>query len=133
MTQLLFDDEGTISRRQWWIGTLMLLAVQQIAESVAGRWLAPLGLDRPVLLFTSLALLIPFHSVNAKRFRACGRSPARALWGGILAGLVILSGAFLRWPALDLILGLGLCLVILWYLVDLGILDHESGVRGSAA
>ncbi len=97
------------------------------------RWLAPRGLDVPALLFVSLALLIPFHAVNAKRFRACGRSPGLALWGGVLAGLTILAGTFLRWPPLDLALGLGLCLVILWYIVDLGILAHEEETRESAA
>ncbi len=129
MTQLLFDDEGRITRRQWWIGTLVLLAAQLAAETAATRWLAPLGLDRPALLFVSLALLIPFHAVNAKRFRALGRSPDLALWGGGLAGLSILCGAFLRWPQLDLALGLGLCIVILWYIVDLGILEHVQPVR----
>ncbi len=133
MTQLLFDDEGVITRRQWWIGTLVLLALQQVAEAAAARWLTPLGLDRPALLFVSLALLIPFHAVNAKRFRGCGRSPDLALWGGGVAGLSILAGAFLRWPALDLALGLGLCLVIIWYIVDLGILDHEIAVRDFTA
>lgn len=131
MTQLLFDDEGVITRRQWWAGTLLLVAMQLAAESIVARWLAPMGLDGPALLFVSLVLLIPFHAVNAKRFRACGRSPALALWGGGLAGLTILAGAFLRWPSLDLALGFGLCLVILWYIIDLGILDHGLVIRDS--
>ncbi len=76
----------------------------------------------------SLSLLIPFHAVNAKRFRAIGRSPGLALWGGGIAGVSVLSSTFLRWPTLDLSLGLALCLVILWYLVDLGVLDHQPRI-----
>ena len=124
MTQLLFNDEGSITRRQWWIGTITLLALQFAAEIAAQRWLRPRGLDRPALLFTSLALLIPFHTVNSKRFRAIGRSPDLALAGGALAGLSILTSAFAGKPTLDLAFGLCLCGVILWYVVDLGVLDY---------
>jgi len=126
MTQLLFDDEGVISRRQWWAGVAILIAAQSFAGWLAAHWLAPRGLDRPAVLFLSLAILIPFHAVNAKRFRAIGRPPSLALCGGALAALTTLADAFLKSPTLDLGLGLALIATILWYAVDLGVLDHDS-------
>jgi uncharacterized membrane protein YhaH (DUF805 family) len=126
MTQLFLDDEGTISRRQWWIGTLALLAIQFFAESLMARWLGPPGLDGPLMLSLSLAILVPFHAVNAKRFRAIGRPPWLALWGGGVAGLSILAGAFLRLPALDVAIGLALIATIGWFIVDLGVLAHDA-------
>ena len=126
MTQLFLDDEGTIARRQWWIGTLALLCIQFLAEALTARWFGPQGLDGPLMLSLSLAILVPFHAVNAKRFRAIGRPPELALWGGGLAGLSILAGVFLNLPALDAALGLLLIMTIGWYVVDLGVLDHDA-------
>ena len=126
MTQLFLDDEGTIARRQWWIGTLALLCIQFLAEALTARWFGPQGLDGPLMLSLSLAILVPFHAVNAKRFRAIGRPPALAVWGGSIAGLSILAGAFLRLPSLDAALGLILIATIVWYVVDLGVLNHDA-------
>ena len=124
MSELLLADEGAISRRQWWTGTLLLGVGQLLAGWMATRWLG--RFDRPAMLFLSLAALIPFHAVNAKRFRAIGRDPALALWGGGVVGSSVLSGAFVKLPILDIALGLGLIAIVLWHVVDLGVLDHEA-------
>jgi len=128
LMQLLFDDEGAISRRQWWNGTLALVVAHVLAGWIAAVALGPSGLDRPAMLFVSLALLIPFHAVNAKRSRAIGRPPVLALAAAAIAGASILAGAFARTPELDLSLGLGLTAAILWCVLDLGVLDHAAGV-----
>jgi uncharacterized membrane protein YhaH (DUF805 family) len=124
LAQLLFDDEGVITRRQWWIGTFVLVAFQILAEYLAGRHLLSSGFGRPAMLFLSIALLIPFYSINAKRFRAIGSMPELALAGGVLPLLAILSDTFLAFPKLDMALGLLILAVILWYIVDLGLLYH---------
>jgi uncharacterized membrane protein YhaH (DUF805 family) len=125
LAQLLFNDEGVITRRQWWIGTSILVAFQLLADYLAGRYLLSSGLGRPSLLFLSIALLIPFYSVNAKRFRAIGSMPELALAGGVFPLLAILCDTFLHVPALNMALGLLILAVILWYLLDLGILPHQ--------
>jgi uncharacterized membrane protein YhaH (DUF805 family) len=126
--RLLFDDEGEISRKMWWTGTGVLVLVHSIMEYFAGKLFAQSGLDRPVMLFVSLAILVPFYSVNAKRFRAIGRSSVFALIGGLLPGIVILCDIFLGSPTLDIALGLALLCVMLWYIIDLGVLEHSTTI-----
>ena len=124
MTQLLFDDEGKISRRQWWLGSGMLFALYMVLGIGMGRWLQGSGLDRPIMLFFSIAILIPFYAINAKRFRAMGRSPGLALWGGIVPCLSILIGTFLKAPWLDILLGWMMIGITIWYVIDLGVYAH---------
>jgi uncharacterized membrane protein YhaH (DUF805 family) len=124
-TRLLFDDEGVISRKTWWAGTLLLVLLHGIAEFFSARLLAEIALAKPFMLFVSLAILVPFYSVNAKRFRAIGRSPGQALIGGILPGLVILCDVFLAFKVLDFTFGLAMLAVMLWYIIDLGVIDHS--------
>jgi uncharacterized membrane protein YhaH (DUF805 family) len=126
MTTLLFNDEGVIDRRQWRIGTLVLLALYMTSGAVATRWLGASRLDQPFMLFCSIAILIPFHAVNAKRFRAIGRSPALALWGGSVPALSILVSAFAAFPLVDIALGWMLVCIVVWYVVDLGIYPHDA-------
>jgi uncharacterized membrane protein YhaH (DUF805 family) len=125
--QLIFDDEGEIARRQWWIATLLLVILQMGMEMLASR-LVPGG-SRGVSMFLSIAILIPFYSVNAKRFRAIGRSPSLALIGGVLTAGSILIDTFLPLPALNMIFGFALLGVIIWYVIDLGVLAHDEVSR----
>jgi uncharacterized membrane protein YhaH (DUF805 family) len=125
MTHLLFADEGKISRREWWLATSLLLAAYMLASALAMRLLGAQRLDRPLMLFISIAILLPFYSVNAKRFRAIGRRPELALFGAILSALTTLVGVFLPFQPVNTALGVALMLVILWYAVDLGVIDHS--------
>jgi uncharacterized membrane protein YhaH (DUF805 family) len=124
-TRLLFDDEGMISRKTWWAGTLLLVFLHGTAEFFSSRILATSDLARPFMLFVSLAILVPFYSVNAKRFRAIGRSPSKALIGGILPGLVILCDVYLAFDTLNITFGLAMLGVMIWYILDLGVFDHD--------
>jgi uncharacterized membrane protein YhaH (DUF805 family) len=126
MAQLLFDDEGVISRRLWWLGTITLVLAHIAAGYAATRWLGARGLDRPAMLFLSIAILIPFYAVNAKRFRAIGRDPALALVGGALPALAALKGMHIAWPMIDIALGGLIIATIVWYAIDLGLYDHEA-------
>jgi len=127
-TKLLFHDEGRITRRQWWAGSSLLVMLHMATEYCAGRYLMQTGFERPVILFMTLAILVPFYSVNVKRFRAIGRSPSQAIVGGILPGLAVLSDVFLQLPAVDTLIGLGVLVVLIWYIIDLGVLDHQPAI-----
>ncbi|MGL4635903.1 MAG: DUF805 domain-containing protein [Beijerinckiaceae bacterium] len=129
MTHLLFDDEGTITRRQWWLGSSVLMAVYMLAGFCVAKWLGHTGLDRAIMLFVSIAILLPFFSVNAKRFRAIGRSPSLALVGAFMSALATLSGDFLPLMPVNTGLGIILMLVIVWYTIDLGLVDHNPIVE----
>jgi uncharacterized membrane protein YhaH (DUF805 family) len=122
--RLFFDDEGEVTRRQWWIATLVLVVLQMCIEVLASR-LMPGG-SRSISLFLSIAILIPFYSVNAKRFRAIGRSPSLALIGGALTAASILVDTFMPVAALNMLVGFALLGVIIWYVIDLGVLAHDD-------
>jgi uncharacterized membrane protein YhaH (DUF805 family) len=124
--RLLFDDEGVISRRSWWIGTVLLLCAYMTCGAAAGRVLALPEHADAAMLFASIAILVPFHAVNAKRFRAIGRPPALALWGGGLPAASVLTDAFLNWPSADIVLGWLIMAVMIWFVIDLGLYPHES-------
>ena len=129
--RLLFDDEGEISRKTWWAGTLLLVLLHGIAEYFVSRILVGTEIAKPLMMFFSLAILVPFYSVNAKRFSAIGRSSNQALIGGILPGIVILCDAFLAFHVLNLTFGLGMLAVILWFIIDLGVIDHSPVASSS--
>jgi uncharacterized membrane protein YhaH (DUF805 family) len=128
LRQLLFDDEGVISRSQWWLGIGLLSLAYAVAGWVATKYFGRNHFDRVIMIFLSLVILIPTYSVNAKRFRAIGRPVELALVGICLAAAVTLSAQFLSLPRIDLVIGSALFLVILWYAVDLGIIDHAQPV-----
>ncbi len=75
------------------------------------------------MLFVSIVLLIPFHSLNAKRFRAIDQPAWLALAGGAVALAAMLAGAFLPGHPVNIGLGLALLAVILWFAVALGVYD----------
>ncbi len=132
VARLFFDDEGVIARRAWWASSLVLLASFMLIGWMAG--FARHG--DSLMVFTSIAILIPFHAVNAKRFRAIGRSPLLALWGGVVPALSILTDAFLDWPMADILLGWTIMGIMVWYVIDLGVYphdDHASQARIDAA
>jgi uncharacterized membrane protein YhaH (DUF805 family) len=124
--RLLFDDEGVISRRSWWSATAMLLCVYTAAGWAAGRLFALPGHAEAAMIFASIAILIPFHAVNAKRFRAIGRSPSLALWGGAVPATSVLIDAFVEWPLVDILLGWMIMTVMMWFVIDLGLYAHEN-------
>jgi uncharacterized membrane protein YhaH (DUF805 family) len=120
LARILFSDEGTITRRQWWLGAAILIGFQLLASHVAAREFGRQGLDRPLMLFIAIALLIPFHSLNMKRFRAIGQPTWFALAGGAMAMVSILAGAFLPGHPVNIPIGLVLLGVILWFATALG-------------
>jgi uncharacterized membrane protein YhaH (DUF805 family) len=123
LARILFSDEGVISRRQWWLGASILIGFQLLAGHAAAREFGRLGMDRPLMLFVAIALLIPFHSLNMKRFRAIDQPTWFALAGGAVAMASILAGAFLPGHPVNIPIGLSLLGVILWFAAALGFYD----------
>jgi uncharacterized membrane protein YhaH (DUF805 family) len=132
LARILFSDEGVINRRQWWLGTLGLLAFQLLAGWLAARHFGRSGLDRAFMLFVSIALLIPFHSLNAKRFRAIGQPTWLALAGGMIAMASIIASVFLPGHPVNIPLGLALLVVIVWFAVALGCYDPPPKIDPGA-
>jgi uncharacterized membrane protein YhaH (DUF805 family) len=124
--RLFFDDEGVISRQLWWAGTVFLLGVFMIGGWGAARMTGNTDHTEALMIFCSIAMLIPFHAVNAKRFRAIGRSPALALWGGLAPAVSVLADSFFDLPAMDILLGWMIMGIMVWYVLDLGIYPHEA-------
>jgi uncharacterized membrane protein YhaH (DUF805 family) len=123
LARILFSDEGVISRRQWWLGASVLIGFQLLAGYAAAREFGRQGFDRPLMLFVAIALLIPFHSLNMKRFRAIGQPTWFALAGAAVAMASVLAGAFLPGHPVNILLGLSLLGVILWFVAALGCYD----------
>ena len=127
MMRLLFNDEGEIARSDWWLGHALVFSLHALASAVAARLATPLVADG-LKVFLSILVLIPFYTINAKRFRATGRSAQLALWGSALPALSTLVGLHLRWLPLEVALGLATLAVIIWFIVDLGMIDHQPMV-----
>lgn len=130
--RILFSDEGVISRRQWWLGSAILIGFQLLTGHLAAREFGQQGFDRPLMLFITIALLIPFHSLNAKRFRAIGQPTWFALAGGGVAIASILIGNFLPGHPVNIPLGLVLLVVILWFATALGCYDPPPRIDPAA-
>ena len=128
IAQLLFDDDGVVSRKEWWIGTCILISAHTLAGSLAFRFLGASGLDRAVMLFISIVILVPFYAINSKRFRFIRRAPNLALAGGLVPALATLSPMFIGWRSLDMVLGLLLMLTFIWYVIDLGFIEHGGQI-----
>lgn len=130
--RLLFDDEGEISRAQWWIGVGCIVLAHVSLQIIAALAPFPLGLDRAFLTFVGIALVLPFHAVNAKRFRAMGHSPLLALPA---AAIGVASGVLNTLPlgvTAPTITGIAGVIVWLWYVVHLGLLERIKPVRYQA-
>jgi uncharacterized membrane protein YhaH (DUF805 family) len=132
LRHLFFSDEGTISRRAWWFGILAISVFHLAAGWLAARYLGHAGLDRALMLFLSIALLIPVHSINVKRFRAIGLPPLLALLGGGIALASMLSGTFLPGAPLNIPLGLLLLVTIVAFAALLGIHDPAPRIDPEA-
>lgn len=124
--RLFLDDEGEITRRQWWIGVGTLVFAQFAAQIAIVRTFSGHGLDRGLLVFLSIAMVLPFHSLNAKRFRAIGRSPLLAIPGAAVGIFLGLASTFLSQYHMAAALGFCSVLIWIWYVVDLGFVDHDA-------
>jgi uncharacterized membrane protein YhaH (DUF805 family) len=128
MGHILFNDEGHISRREWWAGTIVLMLAQTGLGWLSHRYLDAYGAGQAAALFVSIVLLIPFYSVNVKRLQALGLPSWVALWMGALALVAILSGAFLPGHAINIPLGLALLCVIVGGAIWLGFYEPPPQV-----
>ena len=112
--QLFFSSSGRLARTPFLVAAAVLivaLAVYDAAAGVALHWLTG-WVVYPVLIFCSACVL-------SKRLHDRGRS---GWWAAVI--LIAFSAA---WPSPRGFLGGVGCLVIIWAVVELGLLSGEQG------
>jgi uncharacterized membrane protein YhaH (DUF805 family) len=122
--KLFLDDSDVIGRRAWWLGTAALVIGLWLFASLVHA-LRPLARIEPgLLLFASLAALIPFHTLNVKRLRDRDRpewlSAVAALPPAIASLVVAFRPATGPLEGADIAIGLALIAAAAWMVVDLG-------------
>lgn len=125
MWRLFLDDEGVIGRRQWWLGTLTVLAALWLVNGLVYQTPTLWRVEPGVLVFFSLAALIPFHALNVKRLRDRRRPEWLALVAALPPAIAALSVAVRpatgMLGAVDMVVGVSLLLVAAWMILDLGL------------
>ncbi len=114
--ELFFSSTGRVARGPFIIAAAVLILIASVYEVVFG--------DVATLLtgwFVYPALLFSGCCVLSRRLHDRGRS-------GWLAAIVVLALA-LAWPAPDDLAGYLASLVILWAIVELGVMPGEQGAN----
>jgi uncharacterized membrane protein YhaH (DUF805 family) len=130
---LFTSFDGRINRAKWWAG-VVILAVINIVVGLILYQLFGLGFFGRLLSFiVALALFYPTYAVCAKRFQDRDK-PAKLALYGVGAMLVVsllqalgLTGTPEESNAIGWICGVVSLGVLLWFLVELGILKGTTG------
>ena len=132
--QYLFTSfDGRINRAKWWAGMIILGIVSLIATFIITAIFGPTTLALILLALVTLALFYPSYAVSAKRFQDRDKPGVTALYGLVPSLIANLLQAFgltgtpqemnaLGWIAFLVIVG-----VVLWFLIELGILKGTPG------
>jgi uncharacterized membrane protein YhaH (DUF805 family) len=123
--RLLMHDGGHIDRATWWLLSAWMMAVSTLVTELL---LALLGDGDAALYvgsYVNLVMLFPVYCVNAQRFRDRERPPWLALFGVAPAALLVLARIADAGPQLQAGLGLLLLVVLVWYVVELGLLPKR--------
>lgn len=129
---ILTSTEGRIPRSQWWAGLAVIVVIGVVLALLIAWLFGPTTIGLIATLILQVALIFPSYALSAKRFQDRGKPGGLALIGiglGLvqtLARVVGLSNP-LQPTALDLILGVALLIVGIWYLIELGILRGTVG------
>ena len=113
---LFWSASGRVSRGPWWIAVGLLAAISSVYEglSVPAFRLATFWFVYPALLYCAVC-------VNAKRLHDRGRS-------GWWAALTLLALAAV-WPTVHPAAAVVAAPVLVWTLVELGLLAGEQGAN----
>ena len=132
--QYLFTSfDGRINRAKWWAGMIILGIVSLIATFIITAIFGPTTLALILLALVTLALFYPSYAVSAKRFQDRDKPGVTALYGLVPSLIANLLQAFgltgtpqemnaLGWIAFLVIVG-----VVLWFLIEFGILKGTPG------
>jgi uncharacterized membrane protein YhaH (DUF805 family) len=132
--QYLFTSfDGRINRAKWWGGMVIILIINIVPGFVAFQLFGLSFFGRLLNFLIFLALLYPAYAVCAKRFQDRDKPGNMALYGlGPLLAVSLLQALGLTGdPAQPNALGWVCALVtwgvLLWFLIDLGILKGTPG------
>lgn len=113
---LFWSASGRVSRGPWWVAVGVLASASALYEGLAG---APLRLA--TFWFVYPALIYSAVCVNAKRLHDRGRS-------GWWAAMVLLAFAAV-WPQARPVAAVVAMPILLWTLVELGVMAGEQGAN----
>ena len=114
--ELFLSSNGRLSRTPFLIAAGVLIGVAVLYEAIAGytlHWLTG-WLVYPALLFSGACVL-------SKRLHDRGRS---GWWS-----LLVLVAVIALWPQPEHFLDFMFCLVIVWAIVELGVMGGEQGAN----
>jgi uncharacterized membrane protein YhaH (DUF805 family) len=130
---LFTSFDGRINRAKWWAGIILILIVSIVLGFVVLAIFGEGFLGRSVNFLISLALLYLTYAVSAKRFQDRDKSGITALYG-LVAILITnllqalgLTGTPEAVNAVGWICALVNLGVLIWFLIDLGILKGTPG------
>ena len=116
LAELFLSSNGRLSRTPFLIAAGVLIGVAVLYEAIAGytlHWLTG-WLVYPALLFSGACVL-------SKRLHDRGRS---GWWS-----LLVLVAVIALWPQPEHFLDFMFCLVIVWAIVELGVMGGEQGAN----
>jgi uncharacterized membrane protein YhaH (DUF805 family) len=141
LTYLFTSTTGRISRKDWWIGVVILIVigivVGLIINFALGGMFTPAG--RIVLFLLQLVFAYPSYALSGKRFQDRNKPASFALIGvglGLLKGLLDLIGVTgnpFAPNAIDWVFNIALLIVGIWFLVELGFLRGTVGSNNYGA
>ncbi len=132
LAYLMLSLDGRIGRAQFWVGTLILMALR---FSTPYLIMALAGLTRAAVMFTvavAFALAYPTYAVYAKRFQDRGKPGVLALALIVPHYAVNLLYTFRVFDPLDpppvaRALDAIVVIIALWFVIELGILKGTQG------
>jgi uncharacterized membrane protein YhaH (DUF805 family) len=128
---LFTSFEGRINRKPYWIGTLAILAVWLVVF-FAGLSVLGEAMFGATILIMQLAILYPAAAILVKRLHDRDRPTYFVYFYVVPAVLSALLGLLgisdpMAPSGLDILLGLIMGIVGLWFLIDLGFLKGTTG------
>lgn len=114
--ELFFSSTGRVSRGPFILAAAVLIVLALLYKAAFGPTVELLTgwFVYPALLFSACCVL-------SRRLHDRGRS-------GWLAAVVVLALA-LAWPTPDGLLDYGACIIILWAVIELGVMPGEQGAN----
>jgi uncharacterized membrane protein YhaH (DUF805 family) len=133
-SNVFLSAQGRIDRRTFWIGYLILAVFNVIVSLFAAALFGQMTFTTRLIYFLYiLVMAYPAYAVAAKRFQDRGKNGAL---GAILVGISIFSSLLTLFKLngeigapnmLGVIVGVATLPIVVWYLIELGILRGTVG------
>ena len=130
---LFTSFDGRINRAKWWAGIAIIIVINIVLGFIVFSLFGMSFVGRLLSFVIALALFYPFYAVSAKRFQDRDKPGITALYGLVpllvvsLLGALGLTGAPDQPNVLGWICSLINIGIVLWFLIELGILKGTEG------